>query len=276
MVVATLLTACAMIFNKWMVMDGLSPFQLVWWRSVFAIPSLVILMSITGGGITHKSPQKNLLMIRGLCGFLCMIVYCEALKYLPVFTTESLFHLEPLFVYLMAIVLLKERLTMTSLLAIGICFVGVLFIFHPSDNVFNWGGVMAVLSALLYAFEIILTRVTGRLNSALTMYAYATAVCFVGSSVGMLFEDFIWPHPLLMGGLVIISFLNLGINLSFTEAFRKAPASKMAPLEYLTFIWVAILQFHIWDVIPTASALMGVCCIAAAGFMIMRKELQKD
>lgn len=273
MILATLLTSVGMVMNKFMVLNQHSPDQIVFWRSCFSIIPLLFLIKRQGGLKSLETSQPRLLITRGIMGFLSMVAYCFSLEYLSLFSAESLLHLEPIFVYIMAIFFLRETFHKSSLIALAAAGIGIFTIMSPGRDVASIGGGLATLCALFYAIEIILTRVAGAKDSAVTMFAYYTMVCLLGSGATMLVQGFTWPELSEIPGFVLLAFINLGINLAFTGALRRAPASRLAPLEYLTLAWVTLWQIQIWGETPSLPVVVGALIILASGLWILKRSL---
>ena len=50
-----------------------------------------------------------------------------------------------------------------------------------------------------------------------------------------------------------------------TEAFRLAPASTVAPFEYMSIVWGAGIDWVVWQTIPGARMFAGAAIVVAAG-----------
>jgi drug/metabolite transporter (DMT)-like permease len=57
-----------------------------------------------------------------------------------------------------------------------------------------------------------------------------------------------------------------------TEAFRRAPASVVAPLEYTALIWGLALDWLVWNTLPDGRMLVGAVVIVACGLYLLRRE----
>ncbi len=57
-----------------------------------------------------------------------------------------------------------------------------------------------------------------------------------------------------------------------TEAFRRAPASVVAPFEYTALLWGALLDLVVWGVLPGAVTVAGGTIVIGAGLYLMARE----
>ena len=55
-------------------------------------------------------------------------------------------------------------------------------------------------------------------------------------------------------------------------AYTKAPATIIAPFDYMQLIWTAALGFFIWQEMPAINAFISAVIVAAAGLYIFRRE----
>ena len=62
---------------------------------------------------------------------------------------------------------------------------------------------------------------------------------------------------------------------ALTDAFQRADASRIAPLEYTALVWGIALDYALWHTLPDAVTLSGAAVIIAAGLYLIRREHQK-
>lgn len=74
----------------------------------------------------------------------------------------------------------------------------------------------------------------------------------------------------------VVLFASLGIygglgHFMFTAAFRYAPASLIAPLNYLQLLWAGLLGWIVFDQMPDGLTILGMTIVALSGAMIALK-----
>jgi drug/metabolite transporter (DMT)-like permease len=57
-----------------------------------------------------------------------------------------------------------------------------------------------------------------------------------------------------------------------TDAFRLAPASSVAPYEYMALVWAAGIDWFVWDTLPGGRMLAGAAIVIAAGTYLMHRQ----
>jgi drug/metabolite transporter (DMT)-like permease len=78
-----------------------------------------------------------------------------------------------------------------------------------------------------------------------------------------------WEHAPVLAGIAVTGFRG---QLAITEAFRRAEASLIAPLEYTALAWGAGLDYVFWHTLPDAVTLVGAAIIIASGLVLLRRE----
>jgi drug/metabolite transporter (DMT)-like permease len=76
-------------------------------------------------------------------------------------------------------------------------------------------------------------------------------------------------HAPVLAGIALTGFLG---QLAITEAFRRAEASLIAPLEYTALAWGAGLDGVLWHTLPDAITWLGAAIIIASGLVLLRSE----
>jgi drug/metabolite transporter (DMT)-like permease len=71
-------------------------------------------------------------------------------------------------------------------------------------------------------------------------------------------------------------FASLGVfggvgHFMFTAAFRHAPASLIAPLNYIQLLWAGLLGWLVFDYVPDVQSLAGMAIIAGSGVLVAVK-----
>jgi drug/metabolite transporter (DMT)-like permease len=60
-------------------------------------------------------------------------------------------------------------------------------------------------------------------------------------------------------------------HILMVTAYAKAPAARLAPLEYTALIWAALIGFGVFNEVPTWATLAGGALIVAAAVITSRR-----
>jgi drug/metabolite transporter (DMT)-like permease len=249
--------------------------QLIVVRGVMAI-SLICLVARQMGvlGQVGNLLQRNVL-VRAGCEGLGTFLYLAALFHLPLGNVTAINLSSPLFVALMARLVLGEAVNLGRWLAIGVGFMGVLLVVRPQPGEFNLYAWLAVLATLFYSARDLLTRrlppalpsILITLATAGTVWLMACAVLAVQGVVAMAWRDV----ALLAGASV---FLSTGY-FAVIAATRRAELSVVAPFRYVSLLWALLLGWLFWGDVPDAWAWAGMVCLVAAGLAMVWQQRQR-
>ena len=167
---------------------------------------------------------------------------------------------------------LREKVDAARWLAIVIGFIGVLVILQPrADGLPLLAGIAAGVSALCYAVAAIIGRVLTRSDhSSSIMFSFllilsviATALALPGW-VAIRSEDY--------SLIVAVGGFGAAGQYYITEAFRQAPASVVAPIEYTALLWGIVIDFFAWSILPNVTVMGGASLVVAAGIFVTLRE----
>ena len=149
---------------------------------------------------------------------------------------------------------------------------GVFVILRPSlAGIASLAGLATFLSAIAYAFVVVLVRVLSRTETTASMVFWF--LLFLSIGAGLLAAPVWVPIQDPTGPGLQESASPAGSrSISLTEAFRLAPASLVSPFEYTAMIWAISIDWFVWQALPGARMLAGAAIIIAAGLYLMHRE----
>ena len=241
----------------------------------FVMGGLVALVAMAGLAPPRPTgPEIRANLLRVPLVVLTAGSFFYSISQLPLAEAISLSFLAPAFIAVLGVVLLKEKLDRNILLALAAGFAGMLVMLLPKlqEGVTGstLGVIAALFSALAYAFNIILLR-----RLAVNQHP-ATIVAFQnwGPAVLLLpFALWFWSSP---SGPDLAMFLLAGLlgtsgHLLLTYAFSRANASRLAPTEYTSLVWAAIIGFAMFGEVPTLYTFAGAALIVLGAFTLARR-----
>ncbi len=211
-------------------------------------------------------------LLRGLLGVVMLGTFVYALRGQSMADVYSLYMAAPLLIVALAALLLGERVDSGRWLAILAGLAGVMVILQPTGTGLGWlAGLAAVASALCYALGVIVARVMTRTERSSTMvFSFLLVVALVCGAISLpgwvSIQDAHWPWILAVGVLGTIG------QHGITEAFRHAPASTVAPIEYTALLWGMGIDWAFWNTHPSATMLAGAALVIGAGLYVAWRE----
>jgi S-adenosylmethionine uptake transporter len=272
--------------------------QMVFVRSAIGLIFTFGFLFWEGGFGLLKTRTPGLHLLRGLLVVGANMTFYAAVAVLPLGQATALFFVAPLFITLLSIPILGEKVGPLRLSAVVVGFLGVVLMQEPwkaSVEVSRWVLLLPVIAAGLYAFMQVLTRRLGVSTraSALAVYIQST---FLMVSVGFflvagdgryaegveneslifLLKAWSWPTPQDWPVFIGLGLCSGIIGYCLSAAYRMASAATIAPFEYiglpLAIFWGWVF-FAEW---PTPATWAGCALIIGAGLFVFLREKQKN
>ena len=253
MVLSTLFFAIMSTIVKYL--SDFGSFQLVFFRS------LGTLIFSTSFLIYSKIPfwgnQKKLLIFRGLTGASSMILFFMALHFMTLGSAVTLRYTAPIFVALLSVLFLSEKIKFIQWVCFGISFFGVIMVkgFDATVDFFGLG--IILFSSLTSAITYILISKIGTKDHYMVIINYFMLSATLIGALGSLFE---WKNP---QGEEWFYFLLLGVTgliaqILMTKAFQISPAYNIAPYKFVEVIFSLSFGVLIFMDIYTFYSLLGM------------------
>lgn len=191
----------------------------------------------------------------------------------PLATATTIMFLSPIFVTILAIPLLGERVGPRRWMSVLVGFMGALVVVRPWEAEIGGVGIgvlFLLAAALLNANYQILTRQV-RSDDPLTSLLFTALAGALATSVLL---PFYWVTPTAQQFLLMIGCgLAGGVgHFCLIRALRLAPASIIAPFGYSSLVWAICFGIVIWNDWPDLQTLIGAGMIISAGVYIFHRE----
>ncbi len=277
--------------------DGYPLHQMIFFRSGIGLIFTMCLVFLEGGLKILRTDTPGIHALRGALVVFANMTFYAAMAVLPLGQATALFFVAPLFITLLSIPILGEKVGPFRLGAVCIGFVGVVIMQRPWATDLDTGRLvlfLPVFAALAYALMQVLTRRLGVTTraSAMAVYIQSTfllvSICFffvagdgrfaegqTNESLIFLLRAWRWPDSqdwIVLVGLGTCSGI---IGYCLSAAYRLANAATIAPFEYiglpLAIFWGWLILGE-WPVIATWA---GCALIIAAGLFVFLREQKR-
>jgi len=270
-------------------------YEIFFGRYLVAAILLFCYIKFRGQKVTLKTHYPVLTIVRVILHFFAFSFFFISLTYMQLATANALFFSCPFFVSIFAKFFLKEFIGVRRWSAIAFGFTGVLIVLNPNFSEFEFRNLLPVLSALLYAASMTITKYTSDKDDVNTQlyYFYLIALIFCGviyvfmgsgqfNSVNFdpttqfIFRewfsnfDYTWKFILFFGVAASIAFVCI------FSAYIVASPSVVSLFEYSLIIMSMIPGYFLFNEIPSLRTLIGVICIISAGVYIYFRERVRD
>ncbi|OUS34328.1 hypothetical protein A9Q94_16615 [Rhodobacterales bacterium 56_14_T64] len=278
---------------------GYALHQIVFTRSSIALIFTLVLVQLEGGFSILKTQNPVLHGLRGLMLVISNMSFFVALSVMPLANVTALFFAAPLFITLLSIPVLGEKVGVMRMGAVVVGFVGVIIMQRPwegsdSADVDRIVLLMPVLAALTYALNQVFTRKLGATTKASALAVYVQGVFLLVSmgfylvagdgyyaqgvtdpSLQFLLRAWHWPSSSDWYLLLGLGFNAAIIGYCLSQAYRLADAATVAPFEYIGLPLAVLWGWLIWADLPEWEVWLGMVLIMGAGLFVFLREQQK-
>jgi len=258
-----------------------------------------MLGQVEGGGASVSSTQPFAHLLGGLLVVVASLCYFVALAVMPLADATALFDAAPLFITVLSIPLLGEKVGPMRMGAVLVGFAGVVLMQRPWASPETLGAsrivlLLPVLAALTYALMQLMTRRLGATSKASALAVYIQGMFILVSllfwlvagdgryaegtddpSLQFLFRPWVWPASgdwLYLGGLGLTSAV---IGYCLSQAYRLSDAATIAPFEYVGLPLAVFWGWLIWADLPVWEVWVGMGMIVGAGLFVFLRERLK-
>lgn len=276
MIAASLLFACMGVCVK-LGSAQFSAAELVFWRGFIA--TLIIGSYVLSHRLPLATPHLRTHLIRGLSGFVSLVMYFYAISLIPLAAAVTLNYTSPLFLALLLALWTKEpiRHGFYGVLAAG--FIGVIFLLQPTLNRDQWlGAVFGLGSGIVSSVAYLNVRRLGELGEPewRTVF-YFSALAALGGLPWLLASASFHAADL-RGWLLLLGVGGFGAlaQLCMTAAYKRGKTLVSASLAYSTVVFSSVFGMLLWDEVLPWSGWLGVILVVASGLLATALSRRTD
>lgn len=246
--------------------------EIMFYRFAFSLFPFAVLVARAGGlaSLATRRPFDH--AVRIVCGLVSLWLYFFAVGEIPLAEATTLASAAPIFVTMLSIPLLDERVGLRRWLAVAAGFGGVLLIVRPEGATVAPGALAAAASALLSALVAIWLRRLAATESAGTI-----GLLYNGAGTLVFLAVWLAGAPGATSATDIALMVVVGLlaglqQVTLTESYRYAEASLLAPFTYGALVFSAAAGFAVWGEVPAPATFAGAGIIVASGLFILYRE----
>lgn len=252
------------------VSEVLPPFQIAFFRNIFGLAFLIPLLMRSRFAIL-RTKQIGLHALRGVINMAAMLMFFTALAISPIAKVTALGFTAPIFMAILAVLVLGERFRIYRWSAIFLGFVGMLIILRPGLVAIDKGALLVIGSAALWAVAMIIIKIQSRTESSLTIVAYMGIFLGVFSIAPAVW---VWqPFGLqTLGFMVLIGLFGSIAQMAISESLKETDSTALMPFDFLKLIWTAMIGVWFFSEIPDIYTWIGATVIFLSGLFIAIRE----
>jgi len=248
--------------------------QILFVRSVVVT---LICLAIGRMGVVRglvKSPNKPMLLLRGMLTLAAWCMYYPAGKELQLAEMTTLYYVAPVITVVLAVIFLKERLTLARVGASAIGFFGVVVAVNPAGITIGIPALMALGAAFLWSVAMIVMRTVSKSESSLVL-VFSMNLFYVVVLAGFALPFWVPMDAREIAFIVLTGLLGLAAQYALIDAARLVPASVLGTVEYTALCWSFIFGFLFWAEMPGPMVYLGAGLVVAAGLILAYSERRR-
>ena len=249
--------------------------QIMFLRGLLVCILFAIVMQLKRQPIFIKQSFHKWNIIRALLELAATFSFLTGLSMLPLATASTLGFSSPIFLAILAALILGEKVGVTRWLVIIAGFCGVIIITNPLQDSINWAVVFPVVCALIVALrDIVIRYVPNDIPSLHVAFTNAWVVA-IGGGLLSIFQGWgqaDWSWYLWFFGLSCAIFCGYFF---YIEGSRLGELSFIGPFKYTSVLLAIVFGILFWNEVPGWSVLFGAAIIVSSGVLLLAGEKRK-
>ena len=250
---------------------GYNSFQIMFFAGLMAFPMVTAFALFSGDQGSLKPRQPRWMALRTLVILGNGIFGTYAFATLPLAQCYAIFFCMPLFIALLGVPLLGEKIDLLRGFAVILGLIGVMIALNPATARLEWAHLAAFLASGFGAMNYTILRKTGGTERTVVLMLYPMVAQLAVVSLVM---PFVYV-PMPLGDMALTAFMALaGVAGSFAviAAYRRARAIVVAPMQYSQIIWAAIFGALLFGETMSLPTILGTGLIILSGILIVARQ----
>ena len=246
-------------------------FEIMAFRSAVGVALVWAALAATGRTAAARTAVPRRHVVRNLVHFAGQNLWFLAIVTAPLAQVFAVEFTAPIWVLLLAPLLLGERVRRVQVAVACVGFAGVLVVARPWAGAVAPGLAWAAGAALAFAVTNLLTRKLTRTEPVATILVWLTgSQLAMGAACAAFDGDVAWPTAATAPWLAAIGVAGLAAHLTLTQALALAPASTVMPIDFARLPVIAVVGALLYGEAVEPSVLAGGALIVGAAWANLR------
>lgn len=246
----------------------------------FSVQAVVLLPLVVRSRAGLGLPKGILwwTILRTVLHILGIAMMFSALRYLPLADALAIAFVMPFIMLILGHFVMGEHVGMHRMVACAVGFVGTLLVIQPNFAEVGYPALLPLGVAVVFALFMMVTRQIARAVDPIKLQAISgIQACVIllvifaiaPAALGDFDFDLGASTWVLLGVLGVLGTL---AHLFMTWSLRFAPASTLAPMQYLEIPFGTAIGWMVFSDLPNGLAAVGICITVAAGLYVIVRE----
>ena len=250
-------------------------FQIIFFRYLFLLIISFVESKRKNNHYFYKTNNIKLQLSRSLISVLETVFFVSSFKYLSLATVHSVASLAPVFVVILSMLILKEKIEKRLWFIIFFGFIGVIVILRPGFDIFDIKSLLPLGAGFFFGLYQVITKKASQYDSDETSLFYTSIFGLVIIS----FLILIYWHPFTLISYFLLPLIGLMMTLahySLIIGLARAPASKIQPFHFTLIFWAIVFGYLFYNDIPDIPTLFGASIISLSGIFLIRNQTKTN
>ena len=250
--------------------ENLGVFQILFIRSGISLAIVTPLIAARGARLL-RTDRIGMHMARNGVNFVAQAAWTYGVAMLPLAAVTALEFSTPLWVALLAVLFLGERLSRHRVIAVISGFVGVLIILRPGVEAVQLAALVVLGSALCFATSNVIAKALTRTEGTLTIVIWMQIMQL---PIGFLACIWTWTDPAWSDApwLIVIGCTGLSAHYAMAKAFSLADATVVMPIDFLRLPLAALAAYAVYREPVSIFVFLGAALMFAGNFHSVWQE----
>jgi drug/metabolite transporter (DMT)-like permease len=247
-----------------------SSFEIQNFRNIFSI--IILSIFLIKKNINLHSYQLRINILRNIFHFFGQSAWTWGITVLPLALVFSLEFTMPIWASIIALLFLKEKISVNKILFLVIGLIGIFTILLPSSDNVSFYNLIVLFSAIAYAVAHNFTKRLTETDSIISILFFMSVIqlplSFVGSIiVGSINLYIINELPLIL----FLTITSLLAHYSLSSALKKSDATIVLPIDYVRLPIIALIGWYYYNEEMTYNIILGSCLIILGTIIFVKK-----
>ncbi|MBR9842248.1 MAG: DMT family transporter [Rhodobacteraceae bacterium] len=274
--IGAILSFSAMAIAGRAVSFELDTFEIMMYRSFVGVIIVITVATLAGTLPQITRDRLGLHLFRNMAHFAGQNLWFYAITVIPLAQVFALEFTSPIWVLVLSPLILGERLTPMRALAALLGFIGILIVARPGVGTVNFGLVAAAMSAIGFAFSIMLTKRLTRTATITCILFYLTTMQAVFGILCAGYDlDIALPSAQSLPWLILIGCAGLLAHYCLTTALSIAPATVVVPIDFVRLPTIAVVAMLLYGEPLDIYVFLGAALIFGGNYLNIWRETRR-
>lgn len=259
------------------VIGNLDTFELMFCRSIIGLVLVVAFGLVTGRMAGVRTQRIGLHAVRNVFHFAAQNLWFYSVAFIPFAQLFAIEFTTPIWIALLAPLLLGEMLTVWRVIAAVLGFTGILIIAQPGTSELSLGHLTAAMATIGFVGSIMITKALSRTEKTWTILFWLTVTQSIYGAIFVFWDgsitlpagtDIIWVG--------LVGICGLTAHLCLTTALSLAPASVVAPMDFARLPLIALVGWLAYAEAINAAVIIGAALILSGNILNLRAETRRS